>query len=259
MNKSLEGITGFLIDLDGVLYVGDSPIEGSIETIDHLKSRGLPCRFVTNTTTKSLETLHNKLQAMGLPIEKNDIVSAPKAAVLHLRKIGSPVCYLSMNDDVRRDFAEFKTSETNPEIVVIGDIDDAWDYAIMSRLFHMIINGADIVALHKGRYWQERDGLRLDIGTFVAGLEYATGKTASVIGKPNRAFFEMAVGDMGLEPSEVAMIGDDINSDIGGAQKAGLTGILVKTGKYREELVGKSDIEPDAIFDSIAFLPELLG
>ncbi len=259
MHTMLKGITGFLVDLDGVLYVGDKPIDGAIETIDFLKSKNIPCRYVTNTTTKSLDTLHKKLHEMGLPIGKDEIVSAPKAAVLHLRKIGSPVCYLSMNDDVRRDFAEFKTSHTNPDVIVIGDIDDAWNYELMSRLFHMIINGADIVALHKGRYWHEPDGLRLDIGPFVAGLEYATGETATVIGKPNRAFFEMAVGDLGLKPSEVAMIGDDINSDIGGAQKAGLKGILVKTGKYREELVGKSDIRPDAVLESIVRLPEMFG
>jgi HAD superfamily hydrolase (TIGR01458 family) len=257
MQSLLKDIKGYLIDLDGVLYVGDEPIDGAIKTIDFLKSNNIPYRFVTNTTTKSLDTLHGKIQEMGLPIEKEDIVSAPKAAVLHLRKIGSPVCYLSMNDDVRLDFSEFETSNTNPEVVVIGDIDDEWNYDIMSRLFHMIINGADIVALHKGRYWHEPDGLRLDIGPFVAGLEYATGKEATVIGKPNTAFFEMAVDDMALKPSKVAMIGDDINSDIGGAQKAGLKGILVKTGKYREELVGKSAVRPDIVLDSIAQLRDM--
>jgi len=259
MHTLLKDITGYLIDLDGVLYIGDEPIDGAIETIDFLKSHNIPCRFVTNTTTKSLDTLHGKIRDMGLPIDKGEIVSAPRAAVLHLRKIGCPVCYLSMNDDVRRDFAEFETSDTTPEVVVIGDIDDGWNYEIMSRLFHMIINGAEIVALHKGRYWHEPDGLRLDIGPFVAGLEYATGKKAAVIGKPNRAFFDMAVGDMGLKPSEVAMIGDDINSDIGGAQKAGLRGILVKTGKYREELAGESHVIPYVILESIARLPAMIG
>jgi HAD superfamily hydrolase (TIGR01458 family) len=259
MHTLLKGITGYLIDLDGVLYVGDEPIDGAIETVNFLKSNDIPCRFVTNTTTKSLDTLHKKLKEMGLPIKKDKIVSAPKAAVFHLRKIGSPVCYLSMNDDVRRDFAEFETSDTNPEVVVIGDIDDAWNYDIMSKLFHMIIKGADIVALHKGRYWHEPDGLRLDIGPFVAGLEYATGKKATVIGKPNTAFFAMAVEDMGLKLSEVAMIGDDINSDIGGAQKAGLKGILVKTGKYRKELIRESKIKPDEIMESISHLPDIIG
>jgi HAD superfamily hydrolase (TIGR01458 family) len=251
-------IKGFLIDLDGVLYVGNELIPGAAESIRHIKSVGLPCRFATNTTTKSLATLYNKLQALNLPIEKEEIISAPHAAVLHLRKLDHPVCHLCMNDDVKTDFAEFEISDHDPDIVVVGDIDDGWTYDIMNRLFQMIVGKAEIVALHKGRYWHEPDGLRLDIGAFVSGLEYATGKTATVIGKPNEAFFKMAVEDMDLVPEDVAMIGDDIESDIGGSQAAGMKGILVKTGKYREELVDRSHIIPYAVMDSIAELKNLI-
>lgn len=258
MGPSISRIRGFLIDLDGVLYVGDTVIEGAVETIDSLKTRGFPCRFATNTTTKSLITLYNKLKTLGLPIEKKEIISAPRAAVMHLKKKGSPTCFLCMNDDVKRDFAEFRAVEENPDVVIIGDIGDRWNYTTMSRLFHLVIDGAEIVALHKGRYWHEPDGLRLDIGAFVAGLEYATGTTATIMGKPSRDFFEMAVEDMQLAPAETAMIGDDIESDVGGARAAGLLGILVKTGKYREELAARSRIIPDIIINSIRNLPELL-
>lgn len=258
MVKSGARIEGFLIDLDGVLYVGEDPLEGAVETIDYLKFKGFPCRFTTNTTTKSLATLHNKLLALGLPIEKEEIISAPRAAALHLQKLGNPVCHLCMNDDVKTDFADFKASDTDPDIVVIGDIDDGWTYDIMNRLFRMVIGKAEIVALHKGRYWHEPDGLRLDIGAFVAGLEYATGKTATVIGKPNPAFFLMAVDDMGLKPENVAMVGDDIESDIGGAQAVGMKGILVRTGKYREDLAARSTVIPYAVIDSISDLKDFI-
>ena len=111
-----------------------------------------------------------------------------------------------------------------------------------------------MIALHKGKFWQTEDGLQMDIGAFVAGLEYVTGQTATVIGKPSRTFFETALIDMGVKPARAAMIGDDIDSDIGGAQAAGMKGILVKTGKYREELVNKSSVKPNVVVDSISFL-----
>ena len=254
----LSKTRGFLFDLDGVFFIGENLIEGGVETIKFLKSKGYPCRFVTNNSTRSIATLHKKLTRLGLPIDENEIITSGKATVLHLKTLGKPICFLCVNDDVRSDFDQFPQSETNPEIVVIGDISDRWDYDILNKMFGMLINGAEMVAMHKGRYWQEPGGLQLDIGAFVAGLEYVTGKTATVIGKPNPTFFKMAVADLGLESKEVVMIGDDIVSDIGGAQKAGLKGILVKTGKYREELVNKSSIIPDMTLETVGNLLEFL-
>jgi ribonucleotide monophosphatase NagD (HAD superfamily) len=92
----------------------------------------------------------------------------------------------------------------------------------------------------------------------VCGLEYATGKTATVIGKPAPAFFEAGLNDLGLDKKEVVMIGDDIDIDIGGAQKAGIPGVLVKTGKYRDDDVARSAVEPDAVLSSIAELKDIL-
>jgi len=142
--------------------------------------------------------------------------------------------------------------------VIVGDVGKSWDYDLMNRVFRMVIGGAELVALHKGRYWQVEDGLRMDIGAFVAGLEYATGKQATVIGKPSAEFFHLALADMRLDPEAVAMIGDDIGGDVGGAQSVGMKGVLVRTGKYREDLVSGSGITPDMIVDSIADIPDLL-
>ncbi len=256
-HSKLSDIKGFLIDLDGVLYIDDKPIKGAADTVRYLKSKNIPVRFVTNTTTKSLDTLYHKITGMGLPVEKSEIISAPRAAAIYLKSLGDPVCYFCVNDDVINDFSGFKTSEDKPEIVVIGDIENRWNYDLMNRIFRILVGGADLVALHKGKYWHERDGLQLDIGAFVSGLEYASGKKATVIGKPNSAFYKAALDDLGYKPHQVAMIGDDIESDVGGAQKAGLKGILVNTGKYRKELVEKSDIQPDAVLGSIADLPEI--
>jgi HAD superfamily hydrolase (TIGR01458 family) len=121
------------------------------------------------------------------------------------------------------------------------------------------MNGAKLVAMHRNKYWQTENGLRMDIGAFVAGLEYVAGCEAMVIGKPSQEFFKLAIQSLGLPTPNVAMIGDDIEADVGGAQAAGLTGILVRTGKYRADTVARSTVRPDADLDSIADLPGWLS
>jgi HAD superfamily hydrolase (TIGR01458 family) len=125
---------------------------------------------------------------------------------------------------------------------------------VLNRAFRLIMQGAQLIALHKGKFWQWEAGIQLDIGAFVTGLEYATDTQALVVGKPNPLFFQQALGALGLPPDQVAMVGDDIEADIGGAQALGLTGVLIKTGKYRAALAEKTGIQPDTTLDSIGDL-----
>jgi HAD superfamily hydrolase (TIGR01458 family) len=120
------------------------------------------------------------------------------------------------------------------------------------------MDGAELIALQKNRFWMTPDGLSLDAGPFVAAIEYATGREALVVGKPSAAFFQLVLGDMGVEPGDAAMVGDDVETDVGGALGAGLSGILVRTGKYREDFVARSGVAPTATVDSIAAVPALL-
>ncbi len=257
MADTLSNIKGILFDINGVLHVDNQPLDGAVETINKIKAK-LPCRFITNTTTQSRETFHQSLVEMGLPISTSEIISAPYAAVLYLRQLNNPSCHLLLSEQVKSDFAEFSQSDTNPDVVVIGDIGARWDYFIMNQVFKMLINGAELIALHKGKYWQAEGDLQLDIGAFVAGLEYASGQTATVVGKPSSSFFQLALAELELLAENVVMVGDDIESDGGGAKKAGLRGILVKTGKYRRELVERSDVKPDLVLKSVADLEHIL-
>lgn len=255
MSKSyLKKISALLIDLDGVVYISNQAIPGAAEAINRLKSKNIPLRFVTNTTTMSQDSLHKKMVSMGLPIEKHEIISAVQAAVLYLRSKKNPTCFLVLTDDCKKDFTEFTQTDKNPDFVVIGDLDQkqgGWSYPLLNKIFNMLITGSKMIALHKGKFWQTDQGLTLDIGVFVAGLEYVTGQKATVIGKPSKTFFQMALKDLGVKASQAAMIGDDLDNDIKGAQSAGLKAILVKTGKYREELVKKSKVRPDFVIESI--------
>lgn len=251
-------IKGLLFDLDGTLYVGENLIDGAVEVLLQVRARNLPCRFLTNTTTRSLTQLHEKTARLGLPIEKNEIITPSRAAGIYLQKQDDPSCYFLLSDGPKSDFVQFTEDSQNPDFVIVGDIGKEWNYRIMNEVFNLLVGGAKLIALHKGKYWQVEDGLRMDIGGFVAALEYASDVKGIVMGKPSSTFYDMAVEDIGLAASEVAMIGDDIMGDIEGAQLAGLTGVMVRTGKYRSHLVDRSGVQPDFEIDSVADLPSLL-
>ena len=256
---TIPAIKGILFDLDGVLYVGSQVIAGAVEAVERIHASGISCRFITNTSTLSLGSLQHKINALGFSIPKHEIVSAPQAALLYLRSKPDAVCRLLLADDVRQDFMALRQSDTKADYIIIGDIGDAWTYALMNDVFHDLMNGARLIAIHKNRFWQTEDGLKMDIGGFVEALEYASGSKAMLIGKPAREFFQMALNDMGMKPSEAAIIGDDIDADVGGGQQAGLQGILVRTGKYRQSYADASAIKPDLVIDSVRDLPGVLS
>ncbi len=257
--STLSSIKGILFDLDGVLYVGARAIDGAIESVDKIRASGLPCRFITNTSTLSLLSLQQKINALGFSIPANEIISAPQATLLYLQRQHNPSCRLLLANDVKQDFKALRQSDTAADHIVIGDIGDAWSYSLLNEVFNCLMHGAKLIAIHKNRFWQTEHGLQMDIGGFIDGLEYASGVQALIIGKPSPDFFKIALDDMRLKPDEVAIIGDDIDVDVGGGQQAGLTGILVKTGKYRQNYADASIIKPDFLINSIVDLPAALG
>lgn len=257
--NSFTSTKGVLFDLDGVLYIGSRAIEGAIEAVNKIQAQGITCRFVTNTSTLSLLSLQKKINALGFSLPPEEIFSAPQAALRYLQHQPDPICRLLLAEDVKKDFEHIRQSDTEANYIVIGDIGDAWSYRLLNEVFNCLMNGAKLIAIHKNRCWQTEQGLQMDIGGFVHALEYASGAEAMIIGKPSADFFQIAIDDMQLKPAEVTMIGDDIDADVGGAQQAGLKGILVRTGKYRQPYVEASSIKPDLIIDSIKDLPGVLG
>ena len=254
----IKSIKGIFFDLDGVLYIGKEPIAGAIEAVDKIREQGYQCRFVTNTSTLSTESIRDKINAMGFNVVQSEIMSAPQAAINFLKKQPNTVCRLLLADDVKNDFAQFPQSDTAANFIVIGDIGDSWTYALLNEVFSCLMNGAKLIAIHKNRFWQTESGLHMDIGAFIAGLEYASNTEAMIIGKPSPAFYQSALSEMELNAQEVLMVGDDIDSDIGGAQQSNINGVLVRTGKYRKPYSDASPIKPYLTIDSIADLPEIL-
>ena len=250
---------GILFDLDGVIYQGDSLISGAKESINLLRQNNIPCRFITNTTRMTKKNLVTKLQTMGLTLEVNEVFAAPHAAVEYCKNMAYTTIGLVVPDnEMEEDFIDFDLHAENPQAIVLGDMGNLFTYDLLNALFKKILNGAEIVAMHKNKYWHSGDGLTLDLGAFVTALEFATEKEAVVIGKPNPHLFQLAVKPWGLSFQSIYMVGDDIKGDIGGANNVGMQSILVKTGKYREESLKRSEITPDFIINSVADLPELL-
>jgi len=245
-------VRGLLIDLDGTLYTEDGPISGARETLARLEAAGIPYRYVTNTTRKPRREVVVRLRELGFPVRR-DFVFAPAAAANALLK--GKRCHALVAEALFEDLYEVMSTDEAPEYVLVGDMGRGFDYTRLNAAFRHLMDGADLVALQRNRFWQEADGLSLDAGPFVAALEYASGKTALVVGKPEPAFFEAALRDLGLEKKDMAMVGDDAESDVAGARRAGLRGIQVRTGKYRSETAGEADTE----IESIADIPALLG
>ncbi len=255
----LEGIRALLLDLDGVLYVEDEPVPGAVEAVERLRRSGLALRFVTNTTAHPRGRTLEKLTRLGFDVEERELITPAALAVRHCRERGYTRVALVMNDEVKHDFEGLEETERGAEAVIVGDLGEAFGYDVLNAAFRQVMDGAELIALQKNRFWLRADGLSLDVGPFVAALEYATARDAYVVGKPARGFFDEVLREMGGRAQEAAMVGDDVESDIGGALHAGLAGILVMTGKYREEVVRHSGIEPTATARSIADVPSLLG
>jgi len=249
-----------LFDLDGVLYQGNRIIDGAVETVRWCEQRGIAHRFVTNTSSKPRSALVERLSGLGLSVSPEEIVAPPVAAHDYLIARRATPAALFVRDATREDFEELEclgdTAEQGARSVVIGDIGEAWNFATLNRAFRLLMAEPRpiLVALGMSRYAQGDTGLVLDVAPFIKALEHAAGCEAVVMGKPAKRFFEAALRQLGTAAADTVMIGDDVHGDVAGAQAAGLTGILVRTGKFRpSDLDG--DLRPDAVLDSVADLP----
>ena len=253
-------VDGLLIDIDGVLTVSWVPINGVDDAMASLRSSGIPLRFATNTTTRTRAEVARLLSGAGIPVEVDEILTAPAATAAHLRREhpGARV-FLLNTGDLSDDLAGIDLVDSGPaDVVVIGGAGVDFTHQQLNEAFRLILDGAAFVAMHRNTYWRTSAGLELDTGAYVRALEEATGVEPVVLGKPSPDFFATGVTELGLDTKRVAMVGDDLHNDVLGAQHAGLRGVLVRTGKFRPEVLAASEERPDVVIDSFADLPSLL-
>jgi HAD superfamily hydrolase (TIGR01458 family) len=252
-----------LLDIDGVLHLSGRVTPGAPEAIRRLRADRHRLRFVTNNTIRARSRLSTELLGLGIELDEDEIETTPISAARLLA--GKRVLALTMSA-IRDDLSRHVTLvDENADAVLIGGADESdetggvFTWENLNRVFAEIREGARLVCLHKNRWWQTGRGPLLDSGAFVAGLEYAAGVEAEVVGKPSRAYFEAALSALDARPDETTMVGDDVEADIGGAKALGMRGVLVRTGKFREESLASAAVQPDAVLDSIADLPDWLG
>ncbi len=251
-------IRALLIDLEGTVFQHGVLIPGAAEALAETAARGVPHAFVTNATSRPRSALVRELSAMGLDVSPERILTAPRAAGAYLGARGFTRCHFLLRPELSEDFPGIAADEDSPQAVVLGDLGDGMTFARLNRAFRNLLGGAELVTLARNRYWLAGDGLTLDVGAFAAALEYASGRKATLAGKPSPEFFEAARGVVGAASAETAVVGDDLESDVGGAQAAGMRGVLVRTGKFRDADLDSGARSPDAVLDSIADLATLL-
>ena len=249
---------GVLLDIDGVLYVGDEPIEGAHQAFSELRELSADLRLLTNTTSRSRRTVREHLLGMGFDVSLEEVLTPAAMAERYCRERGYGSVSVFVSEGLSEDLATLESASlgARTDAVVLGDLGDGFTPEILNRIFRALMDGAELVALQHNRYWRRADGLALDVGAYAAALEYASGREAVTVGKPARAFFLAAMADMALERG--VMVGDDVEADVGGAMAAGLLGILVRTGKYRQDAL-TARVTPTAIVDSIKDVPGLLA
>ena len=252
----MEQIKGVLIDLGGVVYQGGAAISGSIDAVRRLRLTGKPLRFLTNTTSKPLSGILTKLSSLGIEASREELFTPAIAARNYIIEHDLEPFFL-ISPKLKEDFQRLPMGSR--PAVLIGDARDGFTYASLNEAFRRIDKGAAFIALASNRVFIAEDGKpSLDVGAFIAALEYATGRSAIVLGKPSAAFFHLAVADMGLKPQAVAMIGDDAEFDVAAAIEAGLAGCLVRTGKWRPGATDGLSIQPSAEFEDLAAAVEAI-
>jgi HAD superfamily hydrolase (TIGR01458 family) len=255
------GMACILLDVDGVLHVSGEPIPGAAEAVARLRRQGHSLRFVTNNSTRPRAMLVEELRTLGFELDDDELQTTARAAARQLA--GKRVFALVMGAIVP-DLEGIELVGDHADAVLLGGCDETtepnqvFSWMNLGRAFAEVQMGAELYCLHKNKWWQTSRGPLLDAGAFVAGIEYATGVDATVVGKPSPAYFAAALDALGAEPELTWMVTDDVDADVRGAQSFGMRTALVRTGKFRPESLEESGLVPEIVLSSVAQLPDWL-
>ena len=250
-------IRGVLLDVGGVVYIGDMVLPGAVAAVERLKAAGIAVRCITNTTRQPRRLLLAKLRGFGLNIQAGELFM-PAIAARRFLEVRGLTPYLLVHPALEEDFTGVSGADA-PNAVVVGDAATGFTYDSLNAAFRALDAGAEFLALARNRSFRDADNLlSLDAGPFVAALEYATGREALVLGKPSAEFFAAAIDSLGCHLAKAVMIGDDVEADIGGAEAAGIAGFLVRTGKYHAGDEDRIDPPSAGVVDDLTSAVDLV-
>ena len=259
--EALHGIDGLLLDMDGVLIVSLRPVPGAVAAIARLRRAGLPLRVLTSTTSHARAQLGTALRVAGFELRDEEILTAVGSAAAWLRVTRPDARVACLGDAPRDDLddVELVGLHEAPDIVLLSGADRSYTFEALNGVCRAVLDGAELVSMHRNLLWMTDEGMCLDAGAYLLGIERALGRRATVTGKPAADFYAAGLAMLGLPAGRVAMVGDDVDNDVLAAQRLGIAGVLVRTGKYRPEALAAADGTPDRVIDSIADVPRLLG
>lgn len=268
-------IGGVLFDIDGVLVTSWQPIEGAARALRMLADQQVARSYLTNTTTKTRVQIADLLTEAGMDVTPDEVITAAVLTAEYVRdRFPGARCFLVNSGRIDEDMpgvdvvysSEFTgpRAPDTPDVVLLGGAGPEYSHLTLSWVYDWMAQGVPVVAMHRSTSWNTTDGLRVDTGMYLIGMEETSGRKATAVGKPAPEGFLAAANRLGVDPDEMYMIGDDLNNDVLAAQVVGMTGVLVRTGKFRQSTLDRwaADefaMQPNYVIDSVADLPELLG
>ncbi|BBZ20527.1 HAD-IIA family hydrolase [Mycolicibacterium gadium] len=268
-------IGGVLFDIDGVLVTSWKPIAGAAETLRALADHQVACSYLTNTTTRTRAQIAELLNEAGMAVRADEVITAAVLTAEYVRhNFPDARCFLVNSGQIAEDMpgidieysSDFSgpTAPDRPDVVILGGAGPEYSHLTLSWVYDWMAQGVPVVAMHRSTVWTTTDGLRVDTGMYLIGMEQTSGRKATAVGKPAPEGFLAAASRLGVDPDEMYMIGDDLNNDVLPAQVVGMSGVLVRTGKFRQDTLDRwaADefaMQPNHVIDSVADLPRLLG
>ena len=267
-------IGGVLFDIDGVLVTSWKPIAGAAETLRCLADHQIARAYLTNTTTKTRSQIAALLTDAGMDVTSDEVITAAVLTANYVRdRYPGARCFLVNSGRIAEDMHGIDivhpqdvigSEPETPDVVLLGGAGSEYDHVTLSRVFDWMAQGVPVVAMHRSTAWNTTEGLRVDTGMYLIGMEQTSGRKATAVGKPAPEGFLTAAGRLGVDPEEMYVVGDDLNNDVLAGQVVGMTGVLVRTGKFRQDTLDRwaADefaMQPNYVIDSVADLPTLLG
>ncbi len=254
-----------LCDLVGTVYSSEGVIAGAVEAIADLRRNGHDFRFLTNTDSKSTVNLLTELAQKGLDVEAEELFTPVTAAMALIGSQPGARILAVTTREVSEQLAIGLEVVDDPAAsvthVVVGDIRSRLDYELLNSAYRALVDGAEMVALQREPYFLSSGRRQLDTGAVVVALEFASGKKATVVGKPNPLFLSFALRSLDTKVAKdtVWMVGDDRMTDVAAGRAAEVHTVLVRTGKFRNQVDIADAPEPEYVIDSLVNLPALIG
>ncbi|KAA0118704.1 HAD-IIA family hydrolase [Mycolicibacterium sp. P9-22] len=268
-------IGGVLFDIDGVLVTSWQPIDGAARALQVLADNQIARSYLTNTTTRTRTQIADLLTTAGMAVSPDEVITAAALTADYVRdRYPGARCFLVNSGQIAEDMPGIdivysgecggQSAPETPDVVLLGGAGPEYSHLTLSWVYDWMAQGVPVVAMHRSMSWTTTDGLRIDTGMYLHGMEECSGRKATAVGKPAPEGFLSAAGRLGVDADEMYMVGDDLNNDVLAGQVVGMTGVLVRTGKFRQDTLDRwaADefaMQPNHVIDSVADLPKLLG